>query len=108
MGWENNRMLIIGALVILVIVVVIGGWQCQSCRQFRSHVVSGVTGLDRRVTLYAVNGSVIREWEGRYNVEVKGASARFIIEDGSVVNISGTFVVEENPKPRPKEKKEKK
>ncbi|MDX1763483.1 MAG: hypothetical protein R3231_04115 [bacterium] len=66
----------------------------KGCQQQVSHVKSNLIGLNRTITLYAVDGSVIKSWEGRFQVETGGSSARFIHE-GKAVYISGTFVIEE-------------
>ena len=58
------------------------------------HVESTFIGLDRKVTFYAADGTVIREWQGRFKVEDRGGSCYFIV-DGKTVVISGTFLVEE-------------
>ena len=66
------------------------GWISHKAK----HLKSGVIGLKRVITLYANSGLIIREWEGKYQVEVDGASARFI-DNGKAVTISGTFIIEE-------------
>ena len=85
--------LILGALAVGL------GWQCQCIKQAASHVKSGTVGLDRRVTLYANDGSIIQEWEGKFMIEDSGASIRFLLY-GDAITVAGTYVVEENPKPR--------
>lgn len=59
-----------------------------------SHLKSDLVGLERSIELYANDGSKIKEWQGRYKVEVTGNSARFM-HKGKAVNIAGTFVIEE-------------
>lgn len=66
----------------------------KGCQQQVSHVKSSLIGLNRTITLYADNGTVIRTWEGRFQVETSGSSARFL-HDGKTIYISGTFVIEE-------------
>lgn len=66
----------------------------KGCQQKVSHVKSSLIGLDRTITLYAYDGSIIKSWDGRFQVETGGSSARFIYE-GRAVYISGTFVIEE-------------
>ncbi len=66
----------------------------KGCQQQVSHMKSSLIGLDRTITLYAVDGSIIKSWEGRFQVETGGSSARFIHE-GKTVHISGTFIIEE-------------
>lgn len=79
-------------LAILTVGLMLTG--CGWLGQGVSHLKSGLVKINREITLYADNGTIIRQWKGRYNVEVDGASARFI-DDGNVIVISGTFVVEE-------------
>jgi hypothetical protein len=67
---------------------------CAGCQQTLSHVKSQFTGLNRKITLYAVDGTVIREWEGEFQVETEGGAARFI-DDGKAVYIAGTFTIVE-------------
>ncbi len=67
---------------------------CAGCRQTVSHMKSSVVGLKRRITLYANNGDVIKQWEGRYMVETEGGAARFI-HDGKAIYIAGTFTIEQ-------------
>jgi hypothetical protein len=58
------------------------------------HSQSSWFGLSRKVTLYSANGTIIREWEGRFKVESTYSGACFII-DGKEIKISGTYIVEE-------------
>lgn len=94
-------------VITFVVILVLGGlavflgWQCQCVKQTVSHVKSGTVGLNRRVTLYANDGSIIEEWEGKFMIEDSGASIRFLI-NGDAQTAAGTYVVKENPKPRPK------
>ncbi len=81
------------ALGLLAAVLLAGGCS-KGCQQRVSHLKSNLIGLDRTITLYAHDGSVIRVWEGRFQVEATGGSARFIHE-GKAVYISGTFIIEE-------------
>ncbi len=67
---------------------------CADLEQNWSHTKSSWVGLERKITLYSNDGRVIREWNGRYNLEVNGSAARFI-NNGKAVHISGTFVIEE-------------
>ncbi|MBD3242990.1 MAG: hypothetical protein GF331_20525 [Chitinivibrionales bacterium] len=68
---------------------------CADLQQAGSHFKSSMIGLDRTITLYASDGSVIKQWSGRFKVEAAGASARFI-HKGKAVYVAGTFVIEEN------------
>lgn len=67
---------------------------CKGCESIVSHTKSKLVGLNRRVTLYSMNGKVIKAWEGNFMVEDKGGTCRFI-HNGKAVTISGTFLIEE-------------
>lgn len=68
---------------------------CEDIKHEVSHIKSSVIGLNRTVTLYAVDGSPIKVWQGGMKVETETGIARFIYE-GKAVIISGTYVIEEN------------
>jgi hypothetical protein len=68
---------------------------CNGCRNQFKHMQSEVVGLNRKVTLYGADGSVIREWKTTAKVEDRGGSCWFIGDDGKTVTVSGNFVIEE-------------
>ena len=106
-GDGRAAVVVVTVVIVLIVILVFAGLQCQCGKHLTSHIASSVTGLHRRITLYAYDGSVIKEWEGQYNVQVEGSSARFL-EDGRAITISGTFIIEEDPKPKKKEAKDEK
>lgn len=68
---------------------------CNGCRNFNKHLASDVYGLERKVTLYAADGSVIEEWTIDSKVEDKGGTCYFIDKEENAVTISGTFIIKE-------------
>ena len=98
---SHSRGVLIFVAVLVLIALVGFGTQCQCSKQFFSHVKSETVGLNRRVTLYANDGSIIEEWEGKFMIEDSGASIRFLVH-GDAQTAAGTYTVKENPKPRPK------
>jgi hypothetical protein len=50
--------------------------------------------LERKVTLYTADGTVLRTWVTDNQIEYAGPVAGFIAKDGTNVRISGTFVIE--------------
>lgn len=72
---------------------IVGG--CSEFRNTMKHVESSFTGLSRKITLYAVDGKVIREWETTSKVEDQGGTVYFLDKNGKAITVSGTFVVEE-------------
>lgn len=79
------------AVLTFLIVLAVSGCGMQ---QGASHVISSAVGLNRVITLYSDDGTVIREWSGRYKVGVDGSSARFM-HNNKAITISGTFTIEE-------------
>ncbi len=64
-------------------------------RKNLKHMKSDIIGLKRKVTLYDCSGNVIRQWEGRFKIEVIGSYVSFIDDQGKDIKVSGTVVVEE-------------
>ena len=67
------------------------GKQEKSIKHFKSDII----GIKRKVTLYDCNGNVIRNWEGRFKIEIQGSYISFIDDNGKDIKVSGTLVVEE-------------
>ena len=65
--------------------------QEKSIKHFKSDII----GIKRKVTLYDCNGNVIRNWEGRFKIEIQGSYISFIDDNGKDIKVSGTLVVEE-------------
>ena len=64
-------------------------------RKNLKHFKSDIIGLKRKVTLYDAQGRVIRQWKGRFKIEVQGNFISFIDDNGKDIKLSGTIVVEE-------------
>jgi len=80
----------------LFLLVFLNSCACESTLKRYKHWKSSVIGLSRKVQLIScADGKVIREWEGRFKVEVDGGVASWI-SDGNERKISGCFVIEEN------------
>ena len=80
------------AISALVFGMTLGG--CKMIGQKAKSFKTSTIGAHRIVTLYAVDGTPIKSWEGRYQLKVEGGAARFIHE-GKVITISGTWLAEE-------------
>lgn len=85
----------VAAVLLAVFLLSAAGGCTESQRKDIKHVKSDLIGLKRKVTLYSCDGQPIREWEGRFKVEMNGSVATFIDDDGNEVKIAGTFVIEE-------------
>lgn len=78
---------------LLLVAVLLSG--CAAAENEMKHMKSDWVGLNRKIVLYASDGSILREWETTAKVEDKGGTCYFINAEGKAVTISGTFVIEE-------------
>jgi hypothetical protein len=67
----------------------------QFVKTWWSHTRSSWAGVRRSITLYSGSGAVIASWTCKTSVEDQGGSARFILDDGRVITIAGTYIIEE-------------
>ena len=68
---------------------------CERLKKRVKHVKSEYVGLERIVTLYSYDGKVIKQWEGKFMVEIEGGLIAFIDDDGKEIKVMGVFTVEE-------------
>lgn len=84
---------------VLIIIFILFSIFILSCtekqRKELKHFKSDIIGLKRIVTLYDCNGNIIKQWKGRFKIEIQGAYISFIDNNGKEVKISGTVVVQE-------------
>jgi hypothetical protein len=96
MDWDEIKPVII--IGVIVVVITFGLYfllrGCKGIQQDVAHVKSSYVGLERKVTLFANDGSIIKTWKGNYKVDIDEACVRFI-DDGKVIELNGTFIVEE-------------
>jgi len=69
---------------------------CAGCRNELQHLKSDMVGLNRTITLYAADGSVIKTWTTTAKVEDRGGSCYFLDTRGKSVIVAGNFVIQEN------------
>lgn len=82
-------------LSILVIALITTSGCTERQRKNLKHFKSDIIGLKRKVTLYDAQGKIIKQWQGRFKIEIQGNYISFIDDNGKDVKISGTVVVEE-------------
>lgn len=85
-----------GAGLALLVVAALAAGGCASLELAGSRFISSTTKLDRTVTLFADDGSVIQSWTGPMYLKEMGAGITFML-DGKRINICGTYIVTENP-----------
>lgn len=85
------RFFLVVACIIVVVMLIA---RTPGCQQVCSHLKAELVGLDRTVTLYANDGSIIRTWRLCGQVEDRGGSFRFLYK-GNAIQVSGTVLIEE-------------
>ena len=80
---------------IIIVLSILFLFSCERFDKKVKHFKSGISGLDRRVTLYTCDGEIIKTWEGNFMIELIGNSASWIDDNNKEVKISGTFIIEE-------------
>jgi len=80
---------------IVIVLSILFLFSCERFDKKVKHFKSGISGLDRRVTLYTCDGEIIKTWEGNFMIELIGNSASWIDDNNKEVKISGTFIIEE-------------
>ena len=80
---------------IIIVLSILVLFSCERFDKGVKHFKSGISGLDRRVTLYTCDGEIIQTWEGNFMIELIGNSASWIDDNNKEVKISGTFIIEE-------------
>ena len=81
---------------ILLVILCVGLLGCAQIKKKSRHFKSNLVGLDRTITLYAMDGSVIRQWDCKAKIEIKGNVISFIDENDKEIKLSGTAVIEQN------------
>ncbi len=93
-GRKKQAITLIVILSFLLIVFITGCTEKQ--RKEIKHIKSDLIGLKRTVSLYDNNGKIIKQWKGRFKIEIQGNYISFIDDNGKEVKVSGTVIVQEN------------
>jgi len=97
----KKRALIGTILAVVIIVGLIIWWFFGTAAGSRSlkTLRSNVSGIERTVTVYDINGNILREYNGRFDVEYDESRILFDDEDGKrhvIYYTTGTVIIEEN------------
>lgn len=89
--------LIMTIIVVVLLVTIIGFRGCMSedAQKALKHRKSSLVGLDRVITLYAADGSVIFKQRGQFKVETLDGVISWIDDDGKEHKVTGTIHIEE-------------
>ena len=87
----KKQVIIIGLILSAIFLFSCTEKQKKELKHFKSDII----GLKRTVTLYDCNGRIIKQWKGRFKIEIQGAYISFIDDNGKEVKLSGTIVVQE-------------
>ncbi len=90
-----KRNLLFFSLVVLLIGLFLVSGCTERQRKGLKHFKSDIIGLKRKVTLYDCNGKPIKQWQGRFKIEIQGSYLSFIDDNGKEIKLSGTIAVEE-------------
>jgi len=82
-------------ILTLLAIVVLSAAGCQRMTKAGKHWHSGWEGLDRTITLYAEDGSVLGRWHAKTYCETDPPVVAFIDSAGKEVKLMGTVVVQE-------------
>lgn len=92
----------IGSVVAVVAVVgLILWWYLGTAAGSRAlkTLRSNVSGIERTVTVYDINGNILKEYTGKFDVEYDESRILFDDEDGKrhvIYYTTGTVIIEEN------------
>ncbi len=86
------KLLILVALILPMVISVAGCefWE-MSCKDFESDT----SGLSRTVTLYSVDGSIIKTYEFTGTIDTTDGVASFNDDSGKRIIFNGTYLIEE-------------
>ena len=79
----------------LLIILVFSLCGCQAVKNVSRHIISSTSGINRQITLYSVDGHIIRGWHTTSMIEDEGSVVCFFDDDGNAIQISGTIIVEQ-------------
>ena len=82
-------------VIALLAIVVLSATGCQRMTKANKHWTSGWEGLDRTITLYAEDGSILGRWHAKTYCETDPPVVAFIDSAGKEVKIMGTVIVQE-------------
>ncbi len=98
-GCSNTKKAIVRTVLAAALCLILCFFVFSGCterqRKGLKHFKSDIIGLKRRVTLYDCNGKPIRQWQGRFKIEIQGSYLSFIDDKGKEIKLSGTIIVEE-------------
>ena len=98
---KKKHAIITAAVVFAVIIGLIVWWLfgTQSGQRSIKTLQSNVSGIERTVTVYDINGNVIKEYTGKFDVEYDESRILFDDEDGKrhvIYYTTGTVIIDEN------------
>lgn len=67
---------------------------CGALENAGHQTFASMVKTDRRITLYAADGSILKIWQGRFNLDSEGGMIYFV-DKGKAIVVNGTFTVEE-------------
>lgn len=68
---------------------------CQMVKNLGRQIASSTTGISRNITLYSVDGKILKTWFTKSSINDEGAVVCFYDDKGMAVQISGTIIVQQ-------------
>jgi competence protein ComGC len=90
------ELMIVGTLVLIIGSVLVVSCAPQNMRLGFKHFESNITGLNRHIVYYSMDGKVLREWTGTCKIEYDQNSGdpSFLI-NGKMIKLHGSYLIEE-------------
>ncbi|HIT89931.1 MAG TPA: hypothetical protein IAC41_05890 [Candidatus Merdenecus merdavium] len=90
---------IVLAILIVVGIIIWYFFGTQAGSRSRKTLQSSVTGMERTVTVYDINGEIIKEYKGKFDVQYDESRILFDDEEGKrhvIYYTTGTVIIDEN------------
>lgn len=85
---------IIGIIIIIAIITPFA-FKWKTMQKSFKHSISSTIGLNRKIIEQDYNRNPVKEWTGRFNIEMTPSGISFIDNDGNEIKISPPYRVEE-------------
>lgn len=88
-----KKILYLSVLVLVLLMVTVSLSGCENLKKDIKHIKSNAVGLNRIVEQRDFEGNVIKQYEGKFKVEIIGDNAvAFILDNGREVKLFGGII----------------
>jgi hypothetical protein len=99
MDKKTKKAFIVGMLICVLVIVVWWFFGTQAGRRSIKTIRSNVSGIERTVSIYDINGNIIKEYTGTFDIEHDANRILFDDENGKrhiIYNTTGTVIIDEH------------